>query len=119
MGELPKNRINLSERFTNTGIEYCSPFYINGKRYCNHLKFKVYIAIFIYFTLKVVHLEVVSDLTTKGYTSSLRRFFSRRVKYHNIYSDNVTNFIGANNELKKLNHLFKMDELNNNVENYL
>ncbi|CAG9109031.1 unnamed protein product [Plutella xylostella] len=49
---------------------------------------------------KAVHLELVTDLSAKCFISALNRFVARRGKPSNIYSDNGTNFVGANHELR-------------------
>jgi len=40
-------------------------------------------------------------LSTEAYIASLRRFVARRGLCNNICSDNGTNFVGAEKELKK------------------
>ncbi|RLU20285.1 hypothetical protein DMN91_006892 [Ooceraea biroi] len=60
--------------------------------------------------IKAVHLEIVSDLTTDGFLAALRRFIARRGIPEHIYSDNGTNFKGANNHLKELYVLLNSDE---------
>lgn len=64
---------------------------------------------------KAVHLELVSDLTTKSFLSTLQRFVSRRGLCSSIFSDNATNFVSANNELKRLSQLTN----NATFQNYL
>ena len=64
--------------------------------------FKVYFVLFICQATKSVHLELSSDLSTQAFLAAFRRFISRRGKPTQIYSDNATNFVGANNELRKL-----------------
>lgn len=61
-------------------------------------------------TIKAIHLEIVSDLTTDGFIAALRRFVARRGLPRNIYSDNGTNFVGANKQLKELYVLFNSDK---------
>lgn len=61
-------------------------------------------------TIKAVHLEIVSDLSTDGFIAALRRFCARRGLPENIYSDNGTNFTGANNQLKELYALFNSNK---------
>ena len=51
---------------------------------------------------RVTHLEMVCSLTTDYFLMVLRRFFSvREYGTRTIYSDNATNFVGANAELKR------------------
>jgi len=51
---------------------------------------------------KAIHLEVVSELSTKAFIAALDRFFSRREKSAHMFSDNGTKFVGANNHLKEV-----------------
>jgi hypothetical protein len=46
-------------------------------------------------------LELVSELLTEAYIASLRRFIARQGLCNNNYSDNGTNFVGAEKELKR------------------
>jgi len=50
--------------------------------------------------------RIVSDLTTLAFLNALNRFFDRCRKSVVIYSDNVTNFVGANNKLMEVYQLF-------------
>ena len=52
-------------------------------------------------TVKAVHLELVSDLTTEAFIACLRRFIARCGKPSTIWSDHGTNFISANREIKE------------------
>ena len=63
---------------------------------------KAYICVFVSLSVKAVHLELVSDLTTDAFIACLRRFISRRGKPQTIWSDHGTNFIGASRELREL-----------------
>lgn len=119
MGSLPSVRTVANRPFTNVGVDYCGPFFIKEKRFRNRNKIKVYVAIFVCLSTKATHLEVVSDLTTEGFIAALKRFISRRGKCASIYSDNATNFVGANNELRELHTLLASDDHNNRVHDYL
>jgi len=68
-------------------------------------QYKVYVAVFVCFVVKAVHLEVVSDLSTKAFIAALNRFVARRGLPVDVYSDCGTKFVGAAAQLKKLvNH---------------
>ncbi|GBM67326.1 hypothetical protein AVEN_72458-1 [Araneus ventricosus] len=60
------------------------------------------INIFICFVVKSVHLEIVNSCSTDAFIGALKRFIALRGKPSVIYSDNGTNFVGANNELRKI-----------------
>jgi hypothetical protein len=45
---------------------------------------------------KAVHLELVSNLTSEAFTAALKRFIARRGLIDHLYSDNGSNFVGAN-----------------------
>jgi hypothetical protein len=60
---------------------------------------KGYIAIFVCFVTKAIHIEVVTSLTIEAFLAALRRFIARWGKPKTIYSDNGTNFQGASNQL--------------------
>ncbi|UYV67785.1 hypothetical protein LAZ67_5002051 [Cordylochernes scorpioides] len=63
-----------------------------------------YVALFICFSTRAIHLELISSLTTDALISTIRRFIARRGKPATIYSDNATNFVGAHKIIGKLCH---------------
>lgn len=102
MGDLPASRTLPARPFQRCGVDYCGPFMIKEGQRKNCKITKTYAAIFVCFATKATHIELVRDLTTEAFLNTLRRFISRRGKPSDIYSDNATNFIGANTELKEL-----------------
>lgn len=110
MGDLPEARIIESCPFTNVRIDYSGPFYIKERRDRNRRKVKIYVTIFVCLTTKAAYIELVSDLTTDAFIATLRRFISQRGYCATIHSENGTNFVGANNELKKLRILLQSDD---------
>ncbi|XP_058836416.1 uncharacterized protein LOC131693000 [Topomyia yanbarensis] len=100
MAQLPAPRITAARPFTTTGVDYFGPVYIRqGYRKGST---KAYVAVFICFCTKAVHLELVSDLSTARFIQALRRFTARRGKCSDIYSDNGTNFVGSRNSIAEL-----------------
>ncbi|XP_071874181.1 uncharacterized protein [Bombus fervidus] len=119
MGDLPEARITESRPFTNVGTDYCGPFYVKERRHRNRSKVKVYVAIFICLATRAVHIELVSDLTTDAFIAALRRLISRRGHCATILSDNGTNFVGANRELKDLQALFQSTKHKEEIQKFL
>ena len=67
---------------------------------------KAYACLFVCFTTKAVHIELVSDLTSEAFLAALRRFVSRRGCPQ---SDNGSNFVGAHNILKDIYSFLSQD----------
>ncbi|KAL7743847.1 hypothetical protein ACLKA6_000252 [Drosophila palustris] len=89
MGNLPVERLTPSRPFAHCGVDFCGPvnvyLRIRGKA-----PSKSYIAIFVCFATKAVHIEVVSDLSTDAFLASLRRMIARRGLPVDIFCDNAT-----------------------------
>lgn len=103
MGSLPACRVTLARPFVNTGVDYAGPFNIKISRNKNG---KAYLSIFVCLATKAVHFELVSDLSAASFLNTIKRFIARRGKCLNLYSDNSTTFVGANNQLLKLKQFF-------------
>ena len=102
MSELPATRVRPARPFLTTGIDYAGPVYIRLGPPRSKQTSKGYIAIFVCFATKAVHIELVTSLSTDSFLAALRRFTARRGKPRTIYSDNGTNFQGAANQLHDL-----------------
>ncbi|XP_008178811.1 uncharacterized protein LOC103308006 [Acyrthosiphon pisum] len=100
MGSLPINRVNPSSIFHVCGVDYAGPFQVRfGSRRSKHI-YKSYVALFVCFTTKAIHLEWVDDLTTESFLAALRIFIARRGCPLHIHSDNGRHFVGASAQLK-------------------
>jgi hypothetical protein len=102
MSDLPTSRVSECHPFSRVGIDFAGPIVMTEHRLRKARQFKVYIAVFVCFTVKVVHLEYVSDLSTDAFLASLQRFVARRGLPTDIYTDCDTNFVGASNQLRTL-----------------
>ena len=102
LGQLPIERITPDSVFERVGVDYAGPFYIKYGSIRKPTIVKAYVCVFVSFTVKAVHLELVSDLTTDAFIATLRRFIARCGKPSLIVSDHGTNFVGALRELKTL-----------------
>ena len=119
MGELPAQRIQPAEAFTHTGMDFAEPFHIKMGYVRRPVQLEAHICIFVCLTFKAVHLEVVSDQTTKAFQVCLQRFISRRNCPQHLYSDNGPNFIGAKNELKRLYAWLRSSTTDEDIQHYL
>ncbi|XP_015123431.1 uncharacterized protein LOC107045622 [Diachasma alloeum] len=118
MGNLPEARVTESRPFTNVGIHYCGPFFIKEKKFRNRGRVKVWVAVFVCLAVKAVHLEIVSDLTTEAFLAAFRRFIARRGLCGNVYSDNGTCFVGANNELRELHDFLQNKDHQQKIQSF-
>lgn len=101
MGNLPADRVRALRPFKICGVDFCGPFNVTLK-IRGRPPIKMYIAVFVCFTSKAVHLELVTDLTSNCFILCLQRFIGRRGRPDKIYCDNATNFVGASRELQML-----------------
>jgi hypothetical protein len=62
----------------------------------------MYIALFICFVTKAIHMELVPDLSTNAFIRALQRFIAHHGGVSKIYSANAKNFQGTANKLKEL-----------------
>ena len=99
MADLPADRVQQGDHpWASTGVDLFGPFYTKQGR----SQVKRYGVIFTCLTIRAVHLEVAHSLSTDSFICALRRFIARRGSHVRVIrSDNGTNFVGADRELKK------------------
>ena len=101
MGSLPVHRLTpFMPAFAYTGVDYFGPVTVAmGGRGRRHEK--RWICLFTCLTTRAVHLEVSTGLSLEDFLLCFSRFKSLRGKPVVVYSDNGTNFLAANKELKE------------------
>ena len=98
MAALPAFRTTAYEPcFTHTGVDFFGP--LNVKR--GRSVVKRWGALFTCLNSRAVHLELATSLESDCFINVLRRFISRRGPPKCIYSDNGTNFVGAEREIRE------------------
>ena len=98
MANLPKARVTPSEPpFTRVGVDYFGPFTVKRAR----SDVKRYGCIFTCLAIRAIHIEVAHSLSTASFISAMERFMARRGEPKEVFSDNGTNFVGAQQELRR------------------
>lgn len=98
MADLPMDRL-LPDKppFTNVGMDYFGPIEVKKGRTI----VKRYGVLFTCLTTRALHIEVSHTLDTDSCINAIRRFMCRRGQVTLIRSDNGTNLVGAERELKE------------------
>ncbi|XP_055590318.1 uncharacterized protein LOC129742446 [Uranotaenia lowii] len=98
MAPLPAARLaSYTRPFTYVGLDLFGPILVKVGR----TTVKRWIALFTCLTVRAIHVEVVFSLSTEACIMAIRRFTGRRGFPQEFYSDNGTNFRGANNVLQE------------------
>ena len=97
MAPLPRARVTpQSPPFSSVGVDYFGPILVKLKR--SHVK--RYGCLFTCLAVRAVHIEIAHDLTSDSFIQAFSRFVSRRGSPVEVFSDNGTNFRGAEVEIK-------------------
>ena len=115
MGNLPMERITPDHPFNKVGVDYAGPFFV---KHGYVTVVKAYACVFVSLSIKAVHLELVSDLTSDAFISCLRRFIARRGKPSLIMSDKGSNFVGANRWLKELDQFLQLRKTQKEISEF-
>lgn len=117
LGNLPPERITPSPPFYSVGVDYFGPMYIHY-RIRGKQPTKTYGCVFVCFVTKAIHIELASDLSTPAFLGTLKRFVATRGVPQYIFSDNATNFIGANSTLNELYKLMSSEAMHDALNKY-
>ena len=106
--DLPLDRVTPYEpAFTSVGVDYFGPFAVKRGRG----REKRYGCLFTCLTTRAVHIETADTLDTDSFINCLYRFMARRGEPHLIRSDNGTNFVGAERELREEMEAWNKDRI--------
>ena len=97
MADLPNDRTEPFPPFTYCGMDCFGPFYVKeGRKEC-----KRYGLLFTCMSSCAVHIEMLDDMTTDAFINALRCFIALRGAVGQLRSDQGSNFVGAQHELKE------------------
>ena len=109
MADLPPRRLTPNKPpFSSVGVDFFGPF-LTRKGRSNSKRYGV---IFTCLTTRAIHLEVAYNLDTSSFIQALRRFVARRGQVTEIVSDNGTNFIGGERELREAIQAWNNEQIN-------
>ena len=98
MADLPASRVKPDKPpFSRSGVDYFGPFEVRQGRTTR----KRYGVVFTCMNSRAVHIEIAESLDTSSCVDAVRRFVARRGNVREIYSDNGTNLVSTNKELKQ------------------
>lgn len=107
MADLPSCRVQRDKAFRRCGVDYAGPFDIKDRDGRYRRTLKSYAAIFVCLVTRAVHIELVGDLTSKTFLMALSRFLNWRREVREMWSDNGTVFVGADNELQRIREVWE------------
>nr|XP_049697167.1 uncharacterized protein LOC126054700 [Helicoverpa armigera] len=89
MGDLPTQRCNIAKPFEHTGVDFTGHVLIKANKGRGIKTTKGYVVVFVCMATKLVHLDLVSDLTSSAFLAALRRMAGRKGSPKHLYSDNA------------------------------
>ena len=111
MADLPDCRFDTSRPFACVGLDYFGPLTVRRFRKTE----KRYVLLVTCLTTRALHLELVTSLDTDGFLMALRRFIARRGRPKLIMSDNGTNLVAGERELRDCIREWNQDQIVNEL----
>ena len=110
LAPLPADRLISHENpFTICGVDYFGPMYVKRGRIVE----KRYGCLFTCFSSRAIHIEVAHTLDTDSFLCAFNRFVARRGCPQRLYSDNGSNFKGAESIIKTLLRAWNQEKITN------
>ncbi len=108
LGMLPAYRTTPAlSAFTYVGIDFAGPFTIQEGSVRKPAKLKVYICLFICLKTRAVYIETCRTIETREFMEKFRKFCNIRGTPSEVFTDNGANFLGAANEVHKIQQLLE------------
>jgi hypothetical protein len=96
-------------------VDFAGPYWVKVGR--GMARAKRFLCLFTCPQTRAVHLELAMGSSTGDFLNCLQRFTSRRGRFTDLYSDNGTNFHGAETELRRLVQDLDHEQLDQYAEN--
>lgn len=96
MASPPPERVNESAfPFQHTGVDYAGHFMMKHASGRGHQAHKVWVAVFVCFATRAVHLEIVDDYSSQAFLYAFNCFVARRGLPSSLWMDQGTSVRGA------------------------
>ena len=100
MAPLPKSRLGTTIRaFAKCCVDYVGPFTTKITR---RVSAKRYLGLFTCSATRAVHVEMACSLSTADFLNAFSRMVATSGRPEEVTSDNETNFVGTETELREL-----------------
>ncbi|CAC5399702.1 unnamed protein product [Mytilus coruscus] len=101
ISDMPVDRLTPTPPFTFVGLDVFGPWSVVARRTKGGLSHsKCWAVLFTCLTIRAIHIEVITDMSSSSFINALRRFIALRGHVKVFRSDNGTNFVGSTNSLK-------------------
>ena len=98
MADLPQERCQPGKPpFTYVGVDLCGPFHVKRGR----STVKCYGCLYTCFTTRAIHVEKLDSLEKDSFINGFLRFSSRKGYPEKVWSDNSTNIVSAEKDIRK------------------
>ena len=98
MAPLREEQVTSGGRpFKHVGVDYFGPI---ETKFGRRGRIKRWVCLFTCLSTRAVHLELAYSLDTEAFLGAYSRFTNRRGRPVRVFSDNGTNFVGADRELR-------------------
>ena len=112
-GDLPYDRLAVVAPFTNCGIDAIGPFHLTHKLRGTK---KQFVLIACCMSTRAVTLMPLRDMTSSAVINALVKIHAQFPALKRIYSDNGSNFVGANREIREAAAKWNEEEINKELE---
>ncbi|KAK0143556.1 hypothetical protein N1851_018296 [Merluccius polli] len=113
IADLPRDRVSPDEPpFTCVGVDYFGPFEVKRGRSTA----KKPGVLFTCLSVRAIHIKVASLLDIDSFINALRCFIARRGQVLELRSDNGTNFVRAERELREVMESWNLASINDTLQ---
>ena len=115
MGELPSERVTIAAPFANTGLDVFGDFTV---KHAGRGERKRWALLATCLVTRAVAIYPLTDMTLSSVVLALIKMQNQFPSLKKIFSDNGSNFKGANREMKEAMEAWNLDEANNKLVEY-